>query len=341
MKERLLFVGLFRWNAGSSQTVIGYHRAAADLNIEVAVCSDAGVVDPIVAQHVPVQPNSWATHLVFAYEDPQFLSHDEIGRCLDVPRDRRVIIDTDAHWGPDRRFGTDSTGGIYGSKRWNALYTELSDLILQPRLGLLPQGAEYFPYFGVGDASPNTQPRPGGPDVQYIGNNWWRWEALRNFLTAAVAPGRQITVRGRWWDDRTCPGYREATYSDPAWLAELRVSLLPSVPIGEVTTTMGTATVAPVLSRPKLSELRMLLPRVFETISSGSLPHFPTTMAYLLEVLPEIAPFVQHDDDDPLVERLLHEPARYRPAQEAAAAAARDRFSFPATLQRLRDLVAA
>lgn len=340
MKERILLVGLFRWNAGSSQTAIGYHHAAEAAGCEVAVCSEAGYVDDIVAEHIPTKPISWATHLVFAYEDPQFLSHDEIDRCLTIPKHRRTVIDTDAHWGPEQRFGADTTGGIFGTDRWRDLYQQLTNRVLQPRLGTLPEGATYFPYFGIPDDSvaANTH---DGPDVQYIGNNWWRWEALSEFIKATARPGRSITVRGRWWDHRTCPGYRDATTSDPDLLDSLGVTVLPSVPLGEVASTMGSASVTPVLSRPKLSALKMLLPRVFETVSSGSLPHFPPTMSYLLDELPELEPFIQQGKDDTLVDRLLQRPDQYREAQVRAARAAHDRFNYPANLRTLRQLIAA
>lgn len=340
MSARIMFVGLFRWNAGSSQTLIGYRAAGEKQGCEIAICADAGFADDKVAELVPVRPLSWATHLVFAYEDPQFLSHEEIERCLIVPRQRRIVIDTDAHWGPLRAFGSDSTGGIFGSARWHELYRELSDTILQPRLGGLPSGTEYFAYFGMQTPGKGRY-RAGDekPEIQYIGNNWWRWEALQNLVRDNAAPDRRIVVRGRWWNDETCPGYRDATWSDPELLRRYDIAVAPSVPLGKVVSTMSEAAVTPVLSRPKLSSLQLLLPRVFETLAAGTLPYFPATMSYLLDVLPELTPFVQRATEAPLIPQLLADRETYLRDLNDAQRAAYERFNYDTVFAQLHALL--
>ncbi|MEV6013603.1 glycosyltransferase [Streptomyces sp. NPDC051976] len=311
VRPRLLFVGNFRWNAGSAQTLMNYAAVADRVGCEIGVSSGVGWADERVSGVLPmIDDLSWATHLLFAYEDPQFLSHREIEACLTVPRDRRVVIDTDAHWGPEVTVGGDSSGGIYTSARWNSLYATLSDLILQPRLGDLPAGAVFFPYFGMARPQNGTVDSTDC-DVQYIGNNWWRWESLQRLVTAARKHTKSVRVCGRWWDAETCPGYREPTWSDPDWLAQQAVEVQQSVPLGQMVPHMARATVTPVLARPKLAAMKLLMPRVFETLASGSIPLIAPETAYLEQLLGPGTRSLLMDED--VIGRMIADPGAYTP----------------------------
>ena len=156
-----------------------------------------------------------------------------------------------------------------------------------------------------------------------------------------AAPDRRITVRGRWWNDDTCPGYRAATWSDPELLRKYGVTVTPSVPLGEVISTLREAAITPVLSRLKLSSLQLLLPRVFETLASGSLPYLPASMSYLLDALPELEPFVQAAGNEPLIPKLLADRKNYMRVLDTVQRTAYQRFNYDTVFTQLRALLAA
>jgi len=118
-----------------------------------------------------------------------------------------------------------------------------------------------------------------------------------------------------------------------------RGRVAPSVPLGKVVSTMSEAAVTPVLSRPKLSSLQLLLPRVFETLAAGTLPYFPATMSYLLDVLPELTPFVQRATEAPLIPQLLADRETYLRDLNDAQRAAYERFNYDTVFAQLHALL--
>ncbi|MGH3868273.1 MAG: glycosyltransferase family protein [Pseudonocardiaceae bacterium] len=289
-ERRILFAGNFHWNAGSSHVIAAYAEAAAAVGCEVGVSTQLARLDNQIGRHLPlVDDVGWATHLVLVFEGRQFLSDRQKELCERVPRDRRVAIDPDGHWGPTVVVGDDSTNPNGTAGSWHRLYRELSDIVLQPRIrGRLPDGAEFFTYFGMPAvyrrATDAPVPEALPFELQYIGSNWWRWRAMTDLIHAARAaepPLRRMRVCGRWWDGLRCSGHEHATGSEPGWLRAAGVEVCPSVPFGRVVAEMARATLSPILVRPALAAQGLLTPRMFETLASGSIPVLADELDYL------------------------------------------------------------
>ncbi len=319
---RILFAGNFHWNAGSSHMIAAYAKAAASVPCEIAVSGQLARLDAQVPRHLPlVDDVNWATHLVFVFEGRQFLSDTQIDLCQQVPRHRRLIIDPDAHWGPSMTVGLDDSHSNYTAASWHNLYAQLSDVILQPRTApALPPGAEYFPYFGMPEihrrATNAPEPSKLPYELQYIGSNWWRWQTLSDVVRAAAATDpriERIRVCGRWWDGETCPGHEQATIAEPNWLSDHGVEVAASVPFGHVVSEMASSAINPILVRPVLAQKRLLTPRMFETLASGSLPALTEDLAYLAPVYGDGAEhFYLGAEPSETLARMLRDHVAYR-----------------------------
>ncbi|MCX5397193.1 hypothetical protein [Streptomyces sp. NBC_00102] len=311
---RLLFAGDFHWQAGSAHMVAEYVRAAPALDCEVALAGPLCRLDNQVPDLLPVVDDlAWGTHLVLVFEGRQFLNEKQLELCERFPRERRIIIDPDAHWGEHTVLGTDDSAGPYGHEPWQQLYKQLSDLILQPRLGTLPDGARFFPYFGMPKPvrRPEHAPAYLPYEMQYVGANWWRWDALARLTEAARSarpPLTRLRVAGRWWAGNPHPDHPIATANRPGWLAERGVKVTGPVPFGQVLTQMAKAAITPVLARPLLTHQHLLTPRMFETVAAGTMPALPPELAYTADLYgEEITPFLlgNHPAED--LTRLLRD----------------------------------
>jgi len=322
VQPRILFAGNFHWNAGSSHTIAEYARVAHAAGCLVGVSAELARMDNQVPAHLPlVDDLRWGTHLVLIFEGRQFLTLRQLEQCERIPRHRRLVVDPDGHWGPFASLGADDNGSGHRHASWLSLYRRLADVVLQPKAeGTLPDGAEFFPYFGMPPAHRAADDAPPTDvmdyQLQYIGGNWWRWKALADVITAALAaqpPVTRMRVCGRWWDGATCPGHEEASRSQPGWLAEHGVRVERPVPFGQVVSEMSRSVASPVLARPLLARLGMLTPRMFETPASGSIPLITADLAFLATVYgDEAAQLTFGQRPGSLVERVLQDTVRYR-----------------------------
>lgn len=319
---RILFAGNFHWNAGSSHVIAEYAKAADAVGCEIAVSTELARMDARIPHHLPlVDELRWGTHLVFVFEGRQFLTDRQMELCAQIPRQCRVVIDPDGHWGPAVSLGPDTLAGNYSHASWRELYARLADRVLQPKVdGLLPTGADYFPYFGMPAVHQTATDAPH-PDqmpyqLQYIGSNWWRWPSLTGVVTAALAaqpPVRRMRVCGQWWNGDTCPGHERASVSEPGWLERHGVEVAPSVPFGQVVSEMSRSAITPLLARPLLAQLGLLTPRMFETLASGSVPVLTNDLAFLMKVYgDEALELLLGTEPSDLIARIMAEPARYR-----------------------------
>jgi hypothetical protein len=320
-QPRILIAGNFHWNAGSSHMIAEYARVAGAVGCEIGVATQLARMDPQVPAHLPlVDDIGWGTHLVLVFEGRQFLTDQQLDLCARIPRQRRLVVDPDGHWGPYAGLASDDNGSGYPHASWIDLYARLTDLVLQPRVeGALPDGTAYFPYFGMPSihrVATEAPPDQAGYQLQYIGSNWWRWESMTEVVTAArsaTPPLTAMRVCGRWWDGQTCAGHETATRSDAGWLARNGVEVAPPVRFGHVVCEMSRSVITPVLARPLLAQLGFLTPRMFETLASGSVPIMPAALAYLTNVYGDDAGDLVYDAaPEVLIARILHEPLRYR-----------------------------
>ncbi|WP_409473420.1 glycosyltransferase family protein [Streptomyces sp. HC307] len=342
---RILFAGVFHWNAGSSHMIAEYARVASEVGCEVGVSSQLSRLDGTVNVHLPlVDDLSWATHLVLVFEGRQFLSTEQRELCEAVPRCRRIILDPDGHWGPYVTADLDDNAGADTIESWHKLYADLSDVILQPRLAeRLPDGAEFFSYFGMPDINRLATDLPGPQslayELQYVGSNWWRWEAMTSLVQAAAAaepPIERIRVCGRWWTGDPHPDHLTATTNEPGWMQDHGVEVAPPVPFGHVVAAMSQAAITPVLARPLLARMRLLTPRMFETLASGSITALWPGLDYLSELYgDDVELFLLGDDPADTLSRMMREPARYRERLAAVQLRVHECFNYQALLAEL------
>ncbi|MDP9863659.1 MULTISPECIES: hypothetical protein [Streptosporangium] len=290
-RARILISGNFHWQAGFSQTVAAYVRAAEEVGCEIRVSAPLSRMDAEVPRHLPVEQDvRWGTHLVLMFEARQFLTADQIELAGSFPRDRRLIVDFDGHWGAGEDAAGDSASNKYSVESWRLLYSTLSDLVLQPKVsGPLPPGAEFFKCFGLPRAvsHPLELGRKRDYDLQYIGSNWCRWEPLAEVVEAAARarpPLRRLRVCGRWWEGETCPGFEDITSGEPGWLRRRGVEVHPPVPFDHVIQEMGRALISPILVSPMVTRTGLLTARLFETLASGSLPVLPAEAEFMAPV---------------------------------------------------------
>lgn len=342
---RVLFAGVFHWNAGSSHMIAEYARVASATGCEVGVSSQLSRLDGMVNVHLPlVDDLTWATHLVLVFEGRQFLSAQQRELCEAVPRGRRIIVDPDGHWGPYVTADLDDNAGAYSIESWHDLYADLSDVILQPRLGKrLPDGAEFFSYFGMPDihriATDLPDPKSLPYELQYVGANWWRWNAMTSLVRAAAAaepPIERIRLCGRWWAGDPHPDHVTATANEPGWMQDHGVEVAPSVPFGHVVSAMSQAAITPVLARPLLAQMELLTPRMFETMASGSIPALWPGLGYLSALYGgDVELFLFDDEPADTLARMVREPVRYRERLATIQRRVHERFNYHAVLTEL------
>jgi hypothetical protein len=274
---RILFVGNFRFNCGSSHALAGYVRAAKGTDCEVRA-SSLGLVDAEVRRRVPVADGEWSPDLcVVVCESERFLTEDKCAalECM-APRRRRIVLDPDGKCGPTVTIGTDTNHrGSEEASYWSGLYARLSDIVLQPNLNENSPGR--FLYFGV---DRNRPPILKGSvakrfDLIYVGNNWYRWHDFVK-LFEQLRPARdrfgEIGIFGQHWAADVEPGHEEYTYSDPEYLKQRGVQTFPPTPFDQVELTMSTGRCHPVFVRPVLHRLGLATPRMFETFMADTVP---------------------------------------------------------------------
>ncbi|MGW2397150.1 glycosyltransferase family protein [Kitasatospora sp. NPDC001664] len=341
---RLLIAGDFHWQAGSAHMIAEYVKAAPALGCEVALAGPLCRLDGQVPDLLPVVHDlTWGTHLVLVFEGRQFLDEQQVELCEKVPRERRIVLDPDAHWGEHTVLGEDDSAGPYGHQPWQDLYRRLSDRILQPRLGPLPVGAEFFSYFGMPKPhrSPERAPDPAQLpyELQYVGANWWRWDAWADLVEAARTarpPLTRIRVCGRWWTGEPHPDHPVATRNQHGWLTARGVQTAGPVPFGRVIAQMAQAAITPVLVRPLLAHQRLLTPRMFETLAAGTVPALAPELAYTTDLFGDaITPFILggHPADD--LARLLRDAAANRRRLAIIQQHLHERFNYRRVLAEL------
>lgn len=280
-------MGRFEWNCGSTQVVKEYVEAGAELGIEICL-SDLGLIDEITAGYLPITDSLRENDvLVCVFESDQFMDNHCLMRCLrEVPRNRRIVIDTDGH---NREISITGNDSNHRSSEeldiWREVFGELSDVILEPSLTTCSLSQQFL-YFGMSHQICQTSPENLDWELGYIGNNWYRWadvfwiireiEEVRHLIP-------RVGLRGKWWDQETLHGFssaEQATVSDPHFLAEHSVDLGLSVPFGSMVTSMSRAVVHPILVRPILRHMHLVTPRMFETFASNAIPALAPCLEY-------------------------------------------------------------
>ncbi len=342
---KLLVAGDFRWDSGSSHVIREYVRHAPDLGIEVAVSSGFGSRDDRVSGLLPYRDDlAWATHLLVVYEGRPFLSEQELA-AIDrtFPRDRRAVIDTDGHWGPVVSIAEDNNTGPVGHEAWRKAIAAVSDLVLQPTLREPAAGAVRFPYFGMPEMELSTSATPplARFDLQYIGNNWYRFDALIALLAAArdvAGVAGRLRVCGRGWDGSVLEGYESGTWADIAAFERLGVEVRGPVPFGQVISSMAQATITPVLMRPVLSALNLLTPRMFETAVAETIPLYTAADPCVGDLYGDDGALCLGAEPRAKFAEIFDNPVRFAAVAREVRKDLATRYAYPAVLAELREL---
>ena len=279
--SKIAFVGNFQYNCGSSNTLLGYVKAASKLGHEVRV-SEFGYIDETIRKTIPVANRDWeADLLVIVYESYPFLSEADIDEIIKkVPRSKIVLLDPDGKYLEPITSGKDTNHPTADSyKFWTTLYDSLSDIILQPFLGTSSNPKIHsFLYFGVDRQASEVRSTQKEFDLLYVGNNWYRWHDI-TWLVNAVKPIRselkRVALIGQYWTGEPMEGFEEATESDETFLTANNVEVYKSADYGEVESAMSRGKLHPILVRPILNEMKFVTPRMFETFRADTVPLIP------------------------------------------------------------------
>jgi hypothetical protein len=295
---RLMFVHHVIEDRGSAQDIHNYMQMASGLGHEVAVY---GRPNAHSSFNYSLDIES-ANAVIFIFEwttDLQFGDNLDLMRLVSrVPRERRVVIDCDGKYNDALHVAGDSNHpDAVTSRRWIEICDSLSDKIFQPTLR--PLRANVRPFFfhaynPAWEVPLNFREKEYG--MIYVGNNWFRWRALRRVLEA-VATVRtrvgRITLVGHGWN-APAPWasptlIEDADYTEPGYLEGLAVEVQAPVRFDAVIGWMGKGIFNPVIYRPLFDRLRLVTCRSYETVAANTIPLFAQDEEFVTDVYGEEA----------------------------------------------------
>lgn len=289
------FVGNYQYHCGSSNTLLGYVKAGRDLNCDIRV-SEFGYIDKTIKSAIPVAKRDWQPDLlVIVYESYPFLSNETIDEiCTFIPPSKRILIDPDGKYSEPCSIENDSNHPTPNSYNyWTSLYDSLSDVILQPFVGKETKNknnVHSFLYFGMDNKLPDFHRVKKEFDLLYVGNNWYRWKDVERLITKVSSIRshlKRIGIIGRYWNKEVMSGYEEATTSDLNFLEQNQIIVKKSAPYGQVEKFMSRGLLNPIFVRSILYKLKLITPRMFETLNADTVPLIPTYFTYAKDLYGE------------------------------------------------------
>lgn len=306
---RLMFVYWRIGNAGSAQDILQYARVAGSQGHEVVMYAPEEPGSPIQCSldlesaDAVIFVFEWNLYLFpggdkkkgVVYRDGLMgIGHLNVARLLSrVSRNRRVILDCDGMYNDAIRLDGDfNHPDAEASRRRTELCDSLSDKICQPTFHPLRANVRPF-FFHAYDPSWEMPLEFSRKDYAmiYVGNNWFRWKALRRVLRA-IEPIRNKIGRAAlvgqdwaampWWV--ASPLREQGYFTDPEYLKRIGVELRDPVPVEQVIPTMGTAVFNPVLIRPLFDRLGLVTCRTFETPAANTIPLFCQDADYVCAI---------------------------------------------------------
>jgi hypothetical protein len=335
---------------GSGLVIQGYSEAARALGHEVAVYGRANSNIPL---HYSQDIRS-ADAVVFVFEWTTHLHHGDwldLARLVGkVPRERRVILDGDGNYNSLIRIAGDyNHREPEASRRWIEICDSLTDKICQPTLHPVRDNVRPFLFYAYNPAW--AQPldfRVKEFGMIYVGHCKFRWSPMHRVLQA-VEPIRErvgrIALVGHGWD--ALPWWaqtmqlEECYFSDTAYLNKLEVEALPSVPFERVIAWMSRGAINPVISRPTFDHLRLVTPRLFETLAASTIPLFGLDETHVREIYGEQALELQLPEANPQQKILdmLNRPEHYMSIVADVREHLAKKHSHTARLQELIEIV--
>jgi hypothetical protein len=280
---KILFMMDRRANRGSIQAVSAYIRAGHEAGHTIALYGHPDDDYPGLL---------WSTkldsfdYLVFVCEfGLQWMSSLRLLRVLlDVPRERRAILDADGMYNPVISVeGYDRNHANEGERAWwVGRCDRLTDKILQPTRECVRRPAMAVPFYGYDATLQRGEWRavPKRFDVLHVGHNWWRWREMSTCLLPAIERIRPqlqgIGFIGLWWD-MVPAGAREQDLEiafgyDAEWFARLGITVRSAVPYTDVPVAMSEGRVNIMTQRPLFRRLRLLTSKFFEVFYADTIP---------------------------------------------------------------------
>jgi hypothetical protein len=352
---RLMFIYNLGDDVGSAQTIDGYSRAAKALGHEVIIYrtppgAEAGLFEDLRSS-LDVESSDAVIFVLEWWLDMQYAGHLNLVRLMaKIPRERRIVIDNDGMYNDAIRVDGDyNHPDEAGSRARTALYDSIADRILQPTLHPLRRNVRSFLFHGYNPAwEVPLDFRDKQYGMRYVGNNWFRWQAMRRVLDA-VEPIRakvgRIGLVGYAWDPPAHwvePKLRQqACYTDPDYLRTLAVEVMPAIPFRQVITAISTGIFCPVLLRPVFNRLRLVNPRLFETCAANTIPVFALDPAFVSEICGEDAVELVLPEDRPeqKILEIASRPERYVEIVSEMRRHLAENHSYRARLEELINIV--
>lgn len=365
---RLMFVYWRIGNAGSAQDILQYSRVAPSLGHEVIMyapqesgspfkCSldleSADAVIFVFEWNLYLYPGGDKTKGNIYRDGLMGIGHLNVAKLFSrVPRHRRVILDCDGMYNDPIQIDGDFNHVDAGaSRRRTELCDALSDKIFQPTCCPLRPNVRPFLFHAYDPA----WERPLDFDHKeygmiYVGNNWFRWNALRRVLRAIEPIREQLGRAGLvgqdwaampWWVQS--PLREQAYFTDPDYLRRLSIELFEPIAVDQVIPTMGTAMFNPVLVRPLFNHLGLVTCRTFETPAANTIPLFAHDAEYVREIYGEGAVDLVLRDGDAASEQILdvlRRPEHYAEIAHDIRRHLAEKHSYAMRLQELVRLVA-
>lgn len=347
---RLMFVYFLYEYAGSARAIRNYAEAATAVGHEVVVYGPAGALPPF---GFSMDVGS-ADAVIFVFEwttDLRFGDRLDLSRLMiEVPRERRVVIDCDGNYNDPIAIGGDyNHPDAAASRRWTEICDSLSDKICQPTLHPLRANVRPFLFYAYDPAAEiplDFTTKEYG--MLYVGHSKFRWQAMHRVLQA-LEPIRdqlgRVCLIGDGWD--ALPPWagpmrmEDAFYTDPAYMQKLDIEVALPIPFEQVPGWMSKANVNPVLNRPLFEYLGFVTPRMFETPAASTIPLLGLKSECVREIYGDCATGLVLPDDHPeeKILDMVRQPDRYCDVLMDVRAHLADKHAHAARLQELIEIV--
>ena len=185
-------------------------------------------------------------------------------------------------------------------------------------------------------------------DMMYVGHSKFRWRPMLRVLRA-IEPVREklgrLGLLGYGWDSpphwANSMQLEQAYFADSSYLSRLGIEALPPVHFEKVIQWMSKARFNPVLLRALFGQLRIVTPRLFETVAADTIPLFVLDPAHVREIYGEQALELTLPDQSPSekVLDIARHPERYRDTVMGIRDHLGKHHSHAARLRRLIEII--
>jgi hypothetical protein len=280
---KILFMIDRRVNAGSIRAIDNYMRAGDGQGHTIALYGRPDPDFPGVRSSTDVKSFDYVVLIVeFGL---RWMTGLRMLRVLgDIPRKRRVILDTDGMYNPiisvdgyDHNHDDD-----HKRKYWVDHCDALVDKIFQPTRKPLERKVLPLPFYGY-DPSLQMDARNSPTkhfDIMHVGHNWWRWREMSTRLLPAFDQIRSyvngICFVGLWWG-AIPDGAKEVSLDvafgfDNDWFRRLDIEVRSAVPYTEVISAMSEGRINIMTQRPLFRRLKLLTSKYFEVFCADTIP---------------------------------------------------------------------